>query len=247
MSLHVLPTRIAGAPENMAVDFLLLPRYPEKAAPRFRHYGWRTPAVTFGYSQKIGFVRQQLRLGEGERLEVCRRPTGGGVVDHRQDWTYALILPRGHPLEELRACESYRLVHETLAATLRAMAVPCRTKPAADSTPAEATPEKAPSTPASVCFERAEVHDVVHDATGAKIAGAAQKRNKHGLLFQGSIWKPAIGPAGIDWEHWAETFPAALAVALGTDAEPVPWPELNEEEVSALTEQYSSPEWNEFR
>lgn len=247
MSLHVLPTRIAGAAENMAVDFLLLQRYPEKLVPRFRHYGWRTPAVTFGYSQKIRFVREQLRIGEGERLDLCRRPTGGGVVDHRQDWTYALILPRGHPLEELRACDSYRLVHESLAATLRAMSVPCRTKPAAEATPAEATTEKNPATPASVCFERAEVHDVVHDETGAKIAGAAQKRNKHGLLFQGSIWMPAVGPAGIDWEQWAEAFPAALASALGTDAEPVPWPELDEEEVSALTEQYASAEWNEFR
>jgi len=43
-----------------------------------------------------------------------------------------------------------------------------------------------------VCFQRAELYDVVHEYTGEKIAGAAQKRNKQGLLFQGSIWKPAL-------------------------------------------------------
>ena len=86
----------------------------------------------------------------------------------------------------------------------------------------------------------------MHTASGEKIAGAAQKRNKHGLLFQGSIWRPAAGPA-VDWDKFHEDFTTGLAAVLGTTAEPVPWPELNEDEVSGLTEQYSSPEWLESR
>src|SRR3954470_10632579 len=117
MELHVLPSRTGGAAENMAVDFLLLQRYPHATAPRFRHYGWRRPAFTFGYAQKIAFVRE--RLPAGGVFDLCRRPTGGGIVDHRDDWTYALVIPRGHALEELRASESYRAVHEALAASLR--------------------------------------------------------------------------------------------------------------------------------
>src|SRR5690606_2012830 len=115
--LEILPSRTAGAAENMAIDFLLLQRHPRPTAPRFRHYGWRSPAFTFGYGQKIAFVREQ--LPPGEVFDLCRRPTGGGVVDHRDDWTYALVLPRGHPLEELRATSSYRAVHEALAGALR--------------------------------------------------------------------------------------------------------------------------------
>ena len=38
-------------------------------------------------------------------------------------------------------------------------------------------------------------------------------------------------------------FAKQLAEKLGVAAEPTPWPELNEDELSALTEQYSSPEW----
>lgn len=235
MKLHVLPPRTGGAAENMAGDFLLLQRYPAAGDARFRHYGWRAPAFTFGYAQKIGFIRE--RLPAGEALDLCRRPTGGGLVDHRDDWTYALVIPRGHPLEELRATFSYRAVHEALAGALRAQAVPAVTKMAAPEPDDES---------AGVCFERAEIYDVVNDATGKKIAGAAQKRNKHGLLFQGSIWRPAAG-AGVDWDAFHDAFVEKLAGALDLTAAWVPWPDFNEEEVSGLAEQYASPEWNERR
>lgn len=237
MNLHVLPTRTAGAAENMATDFLLLQRYPHAPAPRFRHYDWRSPAFTFGYAQKIEFVRGQ--LPPQEHFDLCRRPTGGGVVDHREDWTYAVVIPRGHPLEELRATQSYRVTHEALAEALRAQGVDAITKQTVDET------EEAG---AGVCFQRAEIHDVVDAGTGRKIAGAAQKRNKHGLLFQGSIWKPAATTLGrVDWERFEADFVARLAAVLGGDAQDVSWPELDEEELSGLTEQYSSPEWMEFR
>lgn len=235
MKLHVLPTRVSGAAENMAIDFLLLQRYPEPATPRLRHYGWRAPAFTFGYAQKLAWVREQ--LPPGETLELCRRPTGGGIVDHRDDWTYALVIPRGHRLEELRAAHSYQAVHEALADALRAQGVPAITKTAPD-------PD---DQGAGICFQRAEVYDVVHAETGAKIAGAAQKRNKHGLLFQGSLWRPAVGGGPLDEAMFYEAFVSRLAAALDAEATAQPWPELNEDEVSALTEQYASPEWLGYR
>lgn len=238
MNLEILPDRTAGAAENMAVDFLLLQRYP-RAVPRFRHYGWRAAAFTFGYSQKIAFIRGTLPAGGP--FELCRRATGGGLVDHRDDWTYALVIPRGHPLEDVRATQSYREVHECLAAALRRQGVPAEAKQAC-----EPKAEGAACGPAGVCFQRAELYDVVHTGSGEKIAGAAQKRNKQGLLCQGSIWRPAVG-AVIDWERFQEDFTLELAKVIGGSAEPVPWPDFNEDEVSGLTEQYSAPEWNEAR
>ncbi len=245
MVLELLPVRSAGAAENMAVDFLLLQRYPQAAAPRFRHYGWHRPAFTFGYSQKLAFVRDQVAALTGDpeaRPELCRRQTGGGVVDHREDWTYALVIPRGHPLEEVRAAESYRLIHEALAAALAAQGVPAEVKRAC-----EPPPEGADCAPGGICFQRAELYDVVHAQSGAKLAGAAQKRNKHGLLFQGSLWQPAVGAVAVDWDRFENDFVAGLASALGTEAQPVPWPDFNEDEVAGLTERYSAPEWNEQR
>jgi len=250
MQLHALPVRTAGAAENMALDFLLLQRYPEPAAPRFRHYEWRRPAFTFGYSQKIEFIRS--RLPAGESFDLCRRPTGGGLVDHRNDWTYALVLPRGHALYDERAAHSYRIVHECLAAALAALGQPAEVKTAcagvesvdSNALSGEASCGQA-APPPGVCFQRAELYDVVNSRTGAKVAGAAQKRNKHGLLFQGSIEKGGV--ADLDWDDFHARFSALLARAIGAELQETPWPELNEDEVSGLIEQYSAPEWIEYR
>lgn len=234
MEFHVLPSRTGGAAENMALDFLLLQRYPQAEAVRFRHYEWRGPAFTFGFGQKIAWVRAQLPADTP--LDLCRRPTGGGIVDHRRDWTYALVVPREHALWEARATLSYRLVHECLARALAELGQPAAVKARVE--PAE------PAGP-GVCFQRAELYDVVRAGTGEKIAGAAQKRNKRGLLFQGSIWKPAVGE--LDWDVFGGRFVAALARAVGVAATPAPWPELGEDDVSGLVEQYASPEWLEYR
>ncbi|MEI6861272.1 MAG: lipoate--protein ligase family protein [Verrucomicrobiota bacterium] len=258
MNLDLLPYRTASTAENMAADFLLMKCATGDHA-RFRHYGWRAPAFTFGYSQKITDVRAQLHV-DG-LFDICRRPTGGGIVDHRDDWTYALILPRGHALEEMRATQSYRLVHEALAAALAAQGVPAVLKPAVpqvepddhigfSAAGAAASGQTAPpqsGLPAGVCFQRAETFDVCHAATGEKIAGAAQKRAKQGMLFQGSIWKAAVG-ATIDWERYGDDFASRLATMLGAEAAPAPWPEeIGDGELAVLTEHYASPEWNEAR
>jgi lipoate-protein ligase A len=251
--LHLLPVRTGAAAENMALDFLLLQRYPAPTAPRFRHYEWRRPAFTFGFSQKIKFVQANLppeaSVNGGD---LCRRPTGGGIVDHRNDWTYTLVLPRGHALYDERAAQSYRIVHECLAKALVELGQPAAVKTECE--PCEVEPAlragfnlRGAQVPplGGICFQRSELYDVVNMATGRKIAGAAQKRNKHGLLCQGSIEKSAVG--SINWDEFSTRFTRALARALRVEAQETPWPDLNEDEVSALIEQYSSPEWVEYR
>ncbi len=128
MSLEILPTRTGSAAENMALDFLLQ-RYPPRAGGAFHHYGWQRPAFTFGYSQKIAFVRSQ--LPPGETFDLTRQPTG------MADWLitamtgHRLVIPRGRPLEELRATHSYHVVHECVGAALRVQGVPAINQPVA--------------------------------------------------------------------------------------------------------------------
>jgi lipoate-protein ligase A len=237
--LDLLPTRADSAAANMATDFLLLKRYPARDHARFRAYGWHRPAFTFGYSQKIAWARAQLPA-DAEGAELVRRPTGGGLVDHRDDWTFALVLPRGHALETARALDSYRAIHAALAESLRACGQPATLKDRCD--PACAGAPAAPS----VCFTRPELFDVVHPDTGQKIAGAAQKRTKEGLLFQGSVSRPSA-PRIQDWDTFHAAFASALASALALPAAETPWPEFPEGELDALAEHYASPEWREFR
>lgn len=254
MQLDLLPHRTAGAAENMAADFLLLQRYPEPAHARFRHYEWRGPAFTFGYGQKIAYVRDQITaLAPDEHLDLTRRPTGGGVVDHRDDWTFALVIPRGHALYDARATESYRQVHADLVAALRAQNQPVILKercdapcePADSELSASGSQLSASHPGPTVCFIRPELYDVIHADTGAKVAGAAQKRTKHGLLFQGSIAKTVLG--SVDWDAFDSAFTTRLAATLGAEAVPTPWPEFTEGELDGLIEQYSAPEWIEHR
>jgi lipoate-protein ligase A len=252
MKLEVLPVRTDSAAANMAADFLLLRRYPaeQAARARVRFYGWHRPSLSFGYSQKIAWVRAQIPA-DAEGADLVRRPTGGGVVDHREDWTYALVIPRGHELEKARAVESYRAVHEALRTALAAcgqaaaLKEHCEPAAAAEGEDGELAGCPAAKGP-TVCFMRAELYDVVDVVTGAKIAGAAQKRTKEGLLFQGSVWRPAA--AGVrDWDELREAFVAELAKALGAEVEETPWPEFREGEHEALTEQYAAQEWTEAR
>lgn len=248
--LDLLPTRSDSAAANMAADFLLLKRYPAKSHARFRAYGWHRPAFSFGYSQKIAWVRAQLPA-DAEGAELVRRPTGGGLVDHRDDWTYALVLPRGHPLETARAIESYRAIHAALADALRACGQPavlkdrCDAPPASDSSADSTPPAPCLSLP-SVCFDRPELHDVIHPDSGRKIAGAAQKRTKEGLLFQGSLLRAAAARID-DYDTFHDAFTAALAATLGLPATEAPWPDFPEGEAESLADHYGAPEWLELR
>jgi lipoate-protein ligase A len=243
MQLHVLPVRTAGAAENMALDFLLLQRYPEPEAARFRHYEWRTQAFTFGLSQAMDYIRANLPseasakegLPHAHSYDLCRRPTGGGLVDHRNDWTYGVVIPRAHALFDAPATQAYREVHAALAAAMQALGQPVALQDKRHPT------EEGPT----ICFERPELYDVINTVTGGKIAGAAMKRNKHGLLLQGSIEKSRVG--AVDWERFQEEFVRELGRVLGAEPVSTPWPELNESEVEGLVEQYSSPEWMENR
>lgn len=231
MELHVLPVRAADAAGNMAIDFLLFRRAADPWAVRFRHYEWRRPAFTFGYAQKIAFIRTC--LPPDEAIDLTRRATGGGLVDHREDWTYALVLPRGTSVEDQPGPAIYRTVHQALADALNALGADVRLE------------NRRPDQAAGICFARAEIDDLVCQATERKVAGAAMKRAKTGVLLQGSIWKP-FAPT-VDWDALQENFPTLLARTMNAEASATGWPDFDPDEEEALVSQYAAPEWIERR
>ena len=151
-------------PENMAVDEWLV---ETAASPVLRCYRWAPGWGSFGY-----FVRTRDLPGLG--LQWVRRWTGGGIVDHRQDWTYTIFVPRGYPLAEARGAGSYRIIHSAVISALRGGGMAARLA--------------GPTAPAAggECFIQPVEHDVL-DAAGRKIAGAGQRRGVRGLLHQGSV------------------------------------------------------------
>ena len=198
----------------MAVDEVLLLRAKQ---PILRVYGWERPAVTYGY-----FESWEPVVAANPGREAIRRWTGGGIVPHGEDWTYSLIVPRSDPFARVNAGESYRLVHELLGAAMREEGVR-----------AGVTPQAAPKI-SQACFENPAQYDLL--AAGHKIAGAAQRRSRFGMLHQGSVQGITVPP------NFAERLAHTLAETVTTRI-------LSAEELAEAQQlaqaKYATPDWNQ--
>lgn len=166
---------------NMAADEMLLDVGGFEGRPVFRCYGWSNLAASFGYSQRYEEVASWTSL-----RPLVRRCTGGGLVPHDHDWTYSVVIPAGHEWWGIRAPESYCRLHEWLRRGFQHLGVETRLAPDPD-----------PTGPGQ-CFIGAEEKDLL--LHGRKIAGAAQRRSRTGLLIQGSVQPPPPGIVRTDWE-----------------------------------------------
>jgi len=167
--------------ENMAWDEALLEMAAQTGRPVLRFYGWVEPVATFGYFQQFADVQRMTKL-----RPLIRRPTGGGLVSHKADWTYSVVVPPHDPWYKIKAMASYRRMHEWLQAAFALLRLETALSPMRrDEAPGQ-------------CFAGAEQFDLLRQ--GRKIAGAAQRRNRDGLLIQGSIHPPA-GLARADFER----------------------------------------------
>lgn len=155
---------------NMAVDETLL---ETASAPTLRFYRWRGSALSFGYFGSYADVADQ-RAGR----EIVRRWTGGGIVPHGDDLTYSVIIPAAHPFFARSSLAIYSDLHNAIRGALQANGV-------------EAVLANSVSPRISEdCFANAVRADVI--LQGRKIAGAAHRRSRAGLLHQGSIQNTAL-------------------------------------------------------
>ena len=213
--LRLINDPVAGSgPWNMAVDEMLT---QQVIFPTLRIYQWLEPTVSFGYFEKISEVR---RARPFEKL--IRRWTGGGLVEHGSDWTYSLIVPADHPFAREQRVESYQLIHEVLQKLVLnecGIAVEIAND-------GEGAGEG--------CFQKPVRGDLLFH--GQKIAGAAQRRTRNGLLHQGSV--QSIELAGLD--------PLRVAEAFGSDVTSIPLTDSEEKRAMELvSSRYGSAEWLE--
>jgi lipoate-protein ligase A len=130
---------------------------------------------------------------------------------------------------------SYAAVHEALLQALVRQGQPVRLAPM----PAGARDFQSPDD----CSRRAEPNDLVRTDDGRKVAGAAQKRTRKGLLIEGYVWRPFL--AGCDWDRFEHDFVETLGQVLRSPASSVPEPIYNQFDHEGTWGKFSSREWNE--
>jgi len=160
---HDEPSRTAAL--NMAIDEALLEHV---TAPSIRFYKWDHPALSFGYFGKFTDVANHA----GQR-DLVRRWTGGGIVFHGNDLTYSIVIPATEPAFSESSTSIYEKIHDAIRAAF-----------AANGQRVELAANVAPKI-SDFCFANPVRADVI--LNGHKVAGAAQRRTRRGLLQQGSI------------------------------------------------------------
>jgi len=182
-----------SAAMNMAIDEAVL---EYAAVPAIRFYRWQSPALSFGYFGRFADV-----AGYQSERDLVRRWTGGGIVFHGDDLTYSLVIPVSDAAFAESSMSIYERVHLALREALSGIGMCIQlvgSELCADRTPLSGVPTYN-------CFANPVRADVIID--GRKIAGAAQRRTRRGLLQQGSI-------QGIDTENGlADRFAQALSAA----------------------------------
>jgi lipoyl(octanoyl) transferase len=175
---------------NMAIDEALL---EQAAAPSIRFYRWQSPALSFGYFGKFVEVASY-----AHERDLVRRWTGGGTVFHGEDLTYSIVIRSDDPVFGESSMSIYERIHRALVDALAAIGQPAVVAAIDGRGSARSATETGISDPGyngargcSDCFAKPVRADVV--LNGRKIAGAAQRRTRAGLLHQGSIQNVDLG------------------------------------------------------
>ncbi len=226
MNFFLLNSGACDAAFNMALDEVLLEAMPRLQKPVLRFYGWTEPAATFGYFQKFSDVERATHL-----RPLIRRPTGGGIVPHDADWTYSAVFPPGHEWHSLKAEESYRRIHNWLRLAFAELKVETELAPCCK--------KSAPGR----CFVGYEKFDLLW--RGKKIAGAAQRRNKLGLLIQGSVQPPPVPLKRSDWSNAMRAVAEKHYTVTWTDF--APDAELHDQADALARKKFSQASYNQKR
>ncbi len=161
---------------NMAADDLLARGVRQSLAPpTLRVYHWEQPAISFGRRQRPENLPEEILQ---RALPLVQRPTGGGAVVHgTADLTYALAMPLRMAPRGVAFHQMTGFVHQRLRGRLVADGLV--------SAEEIQTFQRPLRSPCVVCFSTPVAGDLVY--RGRKVAGAALRVWRDGLLMQGSI------------------------------------------------------------
>ncbi len=177
MKWRILTNGKLSPAENMAIDDAVFQLIQQgKSLPLIRFYDWEPASLSLGYNQcakkEVDFdVLNEKGYG------FVRRPTGGRLVLHKDEITYAVIAPTSDKLSG-NVLQSYGKISTALAEGLKKMGlnVEFEQKTLTSFSQREAV---------NPCFNSSSKYELAVE--GKKIVGSAQARANDVLLQHGSI------------------------------------------------------------
>ncbi len=167
---------------NMALDSHLFSVCEAGAGEAYlRLYTWKPPALSLGFHEPLRVIDREAAVRDG--VDIVRRPTGGRVVLHKNDLTYAIVLPFALAGGEgtSNVTDIYRRVSGCIVEGLRPLGATLvvdrgRTRAARGARP---------------CFASTSRYEITYG--GRKVIGSAQRVGRRCVLQHGSI------PVGTDY------------------------------------------------
>ena len=180
--LKIIETTNLDAQSIMDKDAYLLETLDPKGEIIVHFYEWKNPSITYGYFLKPEDFFRLEKLKDNS-IDIARRPTGGGIVFHVWDLAFSVLVPAQSKAFFPTSLENYQFINLCVQKAIEEIL------PDTFSLFENLTHKNIAK---DFCMAHPTKYDVV--VGGKKIAGAAQRKKKHGYLHQGTI---AIEPADI--------------------------------------------------
>ena len=177
MKWRIIKSGKMGPAENMAIDEAIFEgNISGRSCPTIRFYDWNPPTVSCGYNQEVE-KEVDFELLDKFGFGFVRRPTGGRLVLHYDEITYAVIAPVRDLLKG-NITDSYSVISTALAQGLNLLGINAEFEKGSLSS----DHQRSSSNP---CFSSSSRFELT--CKGRKIVGSAQVRKNKVLLQHGSI------------------------------------------------------------
>jgi lipoate-protein ligase A len=199
-AIYFLDSGVQCGAVNMQVDQSLAESFEAMGFSEgtivLRLYQWLPPAISIGYHQReTEFDRERLNA---DKIDLCRRPTGGRAVFHIEDLTYSVVMRATKS-----NAEHYADIHHALKIALQQLGLQAQfQKQQADFRSRYEKPESLSCFTASARYEL--------EVNGKKIVGSAQRRFSTTLLQHGSLMLSAKHKQLVKYLKLSETAKAQL-------------------------------------
>lgn len=168
-----------SAEQNMAIDVKLLKHLSPDASPILHLYDWEGECATYGCLVNPHTFLDMKQV-KSLKLNIVKRPTGGGIIFHSYDFAFSVIVPAHCKYYCKNTLDNYYLINSKVKTAVEK----CITLDHNLSFLSEKTTPLDESC-THFCMAAPTKYDLL--VGEKKIVGSAQRRQKQGYLHQGSI------------------------------------------------------------